>query len=82
MFAARRVQALVRHPQALDWLAADDMRLDDFINIGLGNESVPHRFRIDHKIRAVFALIETARLIRSHFALESALRQLLFKNFL
>ena len=79
MFARGGIQAAIGHHQALNWLAADDVRVNDFIDVGLSDESVPYGFGIDHEIRAVFALIETARLVGAHFAFETAFRQFLLE---
>jgi len=79
MFACWRVDTIVGQHQALDWLAACYVRLDDFVDIGLGDVPIPDRLGINHDIRAMFALIETAGLVGSHFAFEAALRKLLFE---
>ena len=79
MFARGSIQAAIGHHQALNWLAADDVRLDDFIDVGLGDVCIPYGIGIDHEIRAVFALIETARLVGAHFAFEAAFRQFLLE---
>ena len=79
MFACCRVEAIVGQHQALDWLASYDVRLDDFVDIGLGDLSIPDGFRIHHDVRAMFALIQTAGLVGSYFALEAALRKFLFE---
>jgi hypothetical protein len=55
------------------------VRVNDFIDIGLGDEAVPYGFGIDHEVRAVFALIEAARLVGTHFAFEAPLRQFLLE---
>jgi hypothetical protein len=79
MFTRGCIQAAIGQHQALNWLAADDVRLDDFIDVSLGDVSVPYGIGIDYEIRAVFALIETARLVGAHFALEAAFRQFLLE---
>ena len=79
MFARGSIQAAIGHHQALNWLAADDVRVNDFIDIGLGDEAVPYGFGIDHEVRAVFALIEAARLVGTHFAFEAPFRQFLLE---
>jgi hypothetical protein len=76
------IEAGLRQPQPLDGLSADDVRFDDFINIGFGDVAVPDRVGINHNIRSVLALIQTARLIGSHTPLQSAFGQLLFEKFL
>ena len=62
---------MIRRDQPLDWLSADDVGLDDFVNIAGCYAAVPDRVRIDHNVGTMFALIETAGLIRSHFPFES-----------
>jgi hypothetical protein len=63
-------------------MAAEDVRFDDFVDIGFGDVPVPHSFGIDDEVGAVFALIETARLVRSYFALQAAFREFLLEQFL
>jgi hypothetical protein len=60
MFTRGRVEAAIGQHQALNGLAADDVRFDDFVNIGFRDVPVPHSFGIDDQIWAVFALVETA----------------------
>lgn len=60
MLARRRVEAGVGQHQAADGLAADDVRFDDFVDVGLGDVTVPHGIGIDDEVGAVFALVETA----------------------
>jgi hypothetical protein len=75
VFTGCGVKARVGEHQALDRLAADDVRFNDLVHVSFGDVSIPHRFRIDHEIWTVLALIETAGLIGPHFAFESALRE-------
>ena len=82
MFARCCIQAIVREHQALDWLAADDVRFDDLVDVGLGDVSIPDGVGIDHEIWAMLALIEAAGLVGSHFAFEAAFGQLLLEEFL
>jgi len=79
VYAGRRVQALVGDHQALDWLAADDVRVDDFIDVSFGDVAIPDSVGIDDEIRAVFALIKATGLVRPHFTLEAAFRQFLLE---
>jgi hypothetical protein len=79
VFARRRIQAGIGQQQALDRFATDDVGLNDFINVSFGDVSIPDGFGIDHEIRAVLALIETACLVGPNFALETAFRQLLLE---
>src|SRR5258708_18648033 len=82
VFTRSRIEAFVRDHQALDWLAADDVRVDDFIDISFGDVAIPDSVGIDDKIRAVLALIEATGLIGPHFAFEAAFRQFLLEYFL
>ena len=77
-----RVEAFIGKAQALDWLPVDDVGFDDFVDVGLGNVSVPDSFRIDHEIRAVFALIEASGLIGANASLESSGSEFLLEQFL
>jgi hypothetical protein len=56
--------------------------VNDFVDVSLGDVSVPNGLGIDNEVRAVFALIETARLVGAHFAFEAAFREFLFEKFL
>lgn len=82
MFTRGRIEAAIGQHQALHGFAPDDVRFDDFIDVGLGNVSVPDSLGIDHKIWAVFALIEAAGLVSSYSALKSAFRESLLEKFL
>jgi len=82
VLARGSVEAFVGEPQAVDWFAADDVRLDDFFDVGLGDVSIPDGFGIDHKIRAVLALVETAGLVGPYFPLKAAFGQFLLEYFL
>jgi hypothetical protein len=55
---------------------------DDLVDVSLGDVSIPHGLGIDDEVRAVLALIETAGLVGSYFAFESALCQFLLEEFL
>jgi len=82
VFARGSVYAVVGEHQALDWLAADDVGLDDFIDIGLSDLAIPNSVRINDDVRTMLTLIETAGLVGSHFAFEAAFGQLLLEKFL
>jgi hypothetical protein len=82
MFTSRRIQALVREHQARDGFSANNVGLDDFVDVSLGDVPVPDRVGIDYEIRAVLTLVETARLVGPHFTFEAAFGQLLFEQFL
>jgi hypothetical protein len=82
MFTSGRIQAFIREHQARDGFPANDVGFDNFVDVSLGDVSVPDSVGIDHEIRAVLTLVETARLIGPHFTLEAAFGQLLFEQFL
>jgi hypothetical protein len=82
MFTSRRIQAFVREHQARDGFPANDVGFDNFVDVSLGDVSVPDGVGIDHEIRSVLTLVETARLIGSHLTFEAAFGQLLFEKFL
>lgn len=69
VLARRRVQARVSQAESLDRRAAEDMRVDNLADVGLGDVSVPDGVGLDHDIWAVLALIEAARLVRAYFPL-------------
>jgi hypothetical protein len=79
VLASRRIEARGREHQSLHGLAAHNVRVNDFVNVRFGHAPVPNCLRVDHDIRTVLALIETARLVGPHSPLKSALRQLLFE---
>jgi hypothetical protein len=82
MLAGGGVQAFIGQSKALDWFASYDVGFDDLLNVSLGDESIPYGLGIDHEIRAVLALIETAGLVGSHFAFEASFCQFLLEEFL
>jgi hypothetical protein len=82
VFTGGRVQAAVGQHKALDRFAADDVRFDDFVDVGLGDVSIPHGIWIDHEVRAVLTLVETARLVGPNFTFEAPFGQLLLEQFL
>ena len=82
MFAGWGVKAGFGQAQALHRFSPHDVGLDNLIDIGLGDMPVPDCVGIDDDVRAVFALIEAARLISAYLALQSAFCQLLLEEFL
>jgi hypothetical protein len=82
VYARIGVEAGVRQAEALDRFPTEDVRLNDFLDIRLGDGSVPNGVRVNHKVRPVLALIEAAGLIGPNFPLQAALGQLLFKELL
>ncbi len=79
MLTDRSVQAVVSQHQALDWIAANDVRVNDLIDVGLADVSVPDGFGIDDDGWTVLALIEAARLVGPHFAFEATIGEFLFE---
>jgi len=79
VFARRCVQARIGQHQTLDGFAADDVRVDDFVDVGFGDVAIPDSIGINNQVRAVLALIEAAGLVGADFALEAALRQFLLE---
>ena len=65
MLARRRVEAGVSKLQTRYRLAAHDMGLDDFLDIGGGHVAVPDGVGVNHDGRPVFALVETSRFVRA-----------------
>jgi hypothetical protein len=80
MLALAGVQARVGKSQALDWLSADNVRVDDFFHIGFRYESIPDRLGINNDRWAVLALIEASREVGTDAALQSTFRDFLFKQ--
>jgi hypothetical protein len=73
MLTACGVQAFILQPQSFYRLSADDVLLNDFIDVGQSDASVPDCLGIDDDIRPVFALVEASCLIGADSALQSAL---------
>jgi hypothetical protein len=82
VYAGGRIQAFVGEHQARDGFPANDVGFDNFVDVSLGDVSIPDGIGIDHEIRSVLTLVETARLIGSHLTFEAAFGQLLFEKFL
>ena len=79
MLAGFGIEAGVGQAQPLDRLTANDVGFDDLVDVGFGDVPVPDGFWIDNDRRTVLALIQAAGLIRPHFALQAALRELLLE---
>jgi hypothetical protein len=62
--------------------AADDVLLDDFVDVGLGDAAVPDVFGIDDDGRPLLALIEAAGLVGANAAIDAALGQRLLEGLL
>jgi hypothetical protein len=54
--------------QAFDNLPADDMDVDDFVDIFIVDVGVPDTFRINHHCRSLFAALKAAGFVDPHFA--------------
>ncbi len=83
MRAACGVETGIRNNQSLYWSSANNVRFDNFIDIGFPHAAVPDRIWIDDYSRSVLALFETARLVGpDHVPADSMLRQLLLEHLL
>ena len=82
MLAGFGVEALIRQAQALDRFSADDVGVDDFVDIGFSDVAVPDSIGVDHDIWAMLALVEASRLIRSDSALQAVLGEFLLEQLL
>ncbi len=60
MFTGGGIEAGVGDLQPLHRFAVEDVRLDDLVDIGQGDMSVPNGFWIDDDGRPVLALIEAS----------------------
>lgn len=80
MWTARCIQARISNKQPLYRFIANDVRLDDLIDICRRDPAIPHGIGINDNIRAVLALVKAAGLVRSNGAFDSPLCQLDFKN--
>lgn len=73
-----RVDALFRHPQPLHRPPFHQVYFHDFRRILRTHIPVPHRFRVNHHCRPVFALVQAAGFVDPHLISQSRLsRQLL-----
>jgi hypothetical protein len=82
MLAGRGVEAGIGQPQPFDGFSFDDVGLNDFFHVRLGDVSIPDCFRIKHHGRPVFALIQTAGLVRAYFPFHSKRREFLLEELL
>ena len=73
------VDAFLGQPQAFHGLAANQMLFHNLRGVGGLDMAVPDCIRIDHQIRAVLSLIETAGLVGPDFAFEAAFRKSLLE---
>lgn len=80
VLAAHSIYAGLRRHQSLDWLAAENVGLDDFVDIVQRNPPVPHCVRINHDIRTMLALVEASGLICPHFSFKPERAKLLFES--
>lgn len=79
MFAGRRIDTVGSQHKPFHGFTAYNVRVDNFVYVGLGHTSVPDGLGVDHDSRPVLALIKTPRLVSPDPSLESALRQLLLE---
>ena len=82
VFAVRRVEAGVCQAEALDRVAAEDVGLNNLVDVCVGDVPIPDCVRVDHNVGAMFALIQTPGLVGAHFSFQSAFGKLLLKEFL
>jgi hypothetical protein len=82
VFTSCGIQTGIWQSQALYWFSSNNVRFDNFVHVGGGYAPVPDGFRIDDQVGTVLALIEATGLVGSHSFFQSALRQLLFEEFL
>jgi hypothetical protein len=74
------VELIVWNDEPLDWLAADDVRVDDLVNIRGCDVPVPDSFWINDDRGPKLALIQASCLVRTDHILDSPLRQLRFEK--
>ncbi len=60
MFATLRIQTRLRKAKTLHRFPANNVRVDNLIDIGFGDVTVPDGLRVDDHGWAVLALIEAA----------------------
>lgn len=79
MFALFRVDARFSELQARDWDTVDQMRFDNFGDIGSRDAAIPNRSGIHDERRAMFALIQAAGFVRANVAFQPARREFLLE---
>ncbi len=72
MYARRGIEARVSYSQTFYWLAANDMRVENFVHIGGRDVSIPNCFGIDHDIGTMLALVEAAGVVGANSSLQTA----------
>ena len=63
MFASWSVEAGIGNTEAFYWEASEDVGVDDFVDVGFGDVSVPDGVGIDDDVGAVLALIKASGLV-------------------
>jgi len=56
------------HEQPLHYVSIFQMRLHDFVNVGVIDKCVPHSFRVNHRHRPGSAPIQTTGFVNPNFA--------------
>ena len=74
-----RIEEVEEQLSVLWKMSADNMRIDDLVDVSAGDVPIPDCLGIYDNIRPVLALVEASCLVSSHLALESALRELLLE---
>jgi hypothetical protein len=82
VFAGWGIQAGIGQAESFDWLTCDDVGVDDLVDVGFGNVSVPDGVGVDDDVRAVLALIEASGLVGADAAFQSTLGEFLLEKFL
>jgi hypothetical protein len=75
-----RINAGIGQNQPFDRLSAQNVGFDDFIHVGDRNSAIPDRIRINHDIRPVLALVQTAGFIGPYPVFQPALGKFLFED--
>jgi hypothetical protein len=76
------IQAGIGQAKALDWLSANNVAVDDLVDVGFGDVAVPDGVGIHHYVRPVFALIEASGLVGAYPAFQASLGEFLLEKFL
>ena len=82
MLTTRGIQAGVGQAEPFHRSAANNVRLNNLLDIRLGHSAIPYRIWINNDVGAVLALIETSSLIGANLALQPALSQFLLEQLL
>jgi hypothetical protein len=63
VFTPGRINAGIGQGEFRNWLSSNDMRVNDLVDLFPGDPAVPCCLWVHHDHRAMFALLQTSRLL-------------------